>query len=156
MRGGVTAPAAAPAELAVVAFPRASEQEAPAVLSREQLPDLSSSRDFTQSLVFLICIFLELIMYKYGEKSLECRRKRVNTKTEKKLTSYWLGQREKPATHSGCVSLMAPAPPLTVVPDSQAAPLWFQLLPLQRCYYHPHLMCEHQGTEISNFPKITR
>ena len=98
MRGGVTAPAAAPAELAVVAFPRASEQEAPAVLSREQLPDLSSSRDFTQSLVFLICIFLELIMYKYGEKSLECRRKRVNTKTEKKLTSYWLGQREKPPT----------------------------------------------------------
>lgn len=48
LRGGVTAPAAAPAELPVVAFPRASEQEAPAVLSREQLPDLSSSRDFTQ------------------------------------------------------------------------------------------------------------
>lgn len=61
-------------------------------------------------------------MYKYGKKSLECRRKRVNTKSEKKLTSCWLGQRERPPTVA--VSLMAPAP-LAVVPDSQAAPLWF-------------------------------
>ncbi|MXQ89083.1 hypothetical protein E5288_WYG007826 [Bos mutus] len=61
LRGGVTAPAAAPAELPVVAFPRAREQEAPAVLSREQLPDLSSSRDFTQ--------YLHLILKQSLEKS---------------------------------------------------------------------------------------
>ena len=42
---------------------------------------ISKEEDFV---VFLICIFFESIMYKYGEKSLECRRKRVNTKTEKK------------------------------------------------------------------------
>ena len=58
--------------------------------------------------MFLTCIFLELIMYKYGEKSLECRRKTVNTKTEKKLTSCWLGQREKPPTVAVSPSWLQP------------------------------------------------
>lgn len=35
-------------------------------------------------LVFPICIFLESVIYKCGEKSFARRGKRINTKTEKK------------------------------------------------------------------------